>query len=217
MHPDAGRIAVLALGLWLACLSGGGARAEVDPTAPARAVVQRTVDEVLVILKEKGLDSEQRRARIELIAFDVFDFPTMSKLTLAKNWKRFDEAQREEFVAEFKAHLSRRYGTRLDRYQQTDVAIVGTQLEPRNDVTVRSKVVGGQFDGVSMDYRMRETDGRWLVIDVVIEGVSLVANFRSQFTEVIAQGGPDELLRQLKSKNFDLREEESSAAGSEQS
>jgi len=208
MRPERSRGAIwVATGL-IAWLAVGPVRAAVDPTEAARAVVEKTVGEVLVVLNEPGLDSEQRRARIEQIAFGVFDFATMSKLTLAKNWKRFDERQREEFVAEFKAHLSRRYGTRLDRYKQTDVAIVGTQLEPRNDVTVRSKVVGGQFDGVAMDYRMRESDGRWLVIDVVIEGVSLVANFRSQFTEVISQGGPEELLRQLKSKNFDVRDEE---------
>jgi phospholipid transport system substrate-binding protein len=207
MQPEQQRMGALVLALALLGLGAGAAAAAVDPTEAARVVVEKTVSEVLLILNEPGLDSEQRRERIERIAFEVFDFSTMSKLTLAKNWKRFDEAQREEFVSEFKAHLSRRYGTRLDRYQQTGVTIVGTQLEPRNDVTVRSKVVGGEFDGVALDYRMRETDGRWLVIDVVIEGVSLVANFRSQFAEVISQGGPEELLRQLKSKNFDAREE----------
>ena len=212
------RIAALAAGLLSAlCLLAPGPPLAAAPDSTLQepqalhqepqALVEETLRKVLVILNEEGLTSAERRRRIEAIAFDVFDFRTMSKLVLARNWKRFDKAQRQEFVEEFKRHLSRNYGSRLERYQQTDVAIVGTRVEPRGDVTVRSKVVGGQFDGIEMNYRLRQRQERWRVIDVVIEGVSLVANFRSQFVEIVSSGGPEELLRQLRDKNLDSERE----------
>lgn len=168
-----------------------------------REVVEVTVSKVLAILADESLDRATRRAKIEAIAFDVFDFTTMSKLSLARNWKHFDDDQRRAFVREFKAHLSRTYGSRLDRYRQENVEIVATREEPRGDVTVMTKVLGGQFDGIEMDYRLRHRRERWRAIDVVIEGVSLVANFRSQFAEVLSKGGPDDLIEDLRTKNFD--------------
>ena len=174
-----------------------------------RALVEQTIGQVLVILNEEGLSSTERRGRIENIAFEVFDFKTMGKLVLARNWKKLDAEQRKEFIQEFKRHLSRNYGSRLDRYQQTDVAIAATRVEPRDDVTVESKVVGGQFDGIEMNYRLRAREGTWKVIDVVIEGVSLIANFRSQFKEVMSSGGPEALLEQMREKNEQPLEEES--------
>ena len=84
------------------------------------------------------------------------------------------------------------------------MAVVGNQPEQRGDVTVLSKVVGGQFDGATMDYRVRGKTGTWLVIDVIIEGVSLVSNFRTQFQPILASGGAEELLNRLKDKNSEL-------------
>jgi phospholipid transport system substrate-binding protein len=90
--------------------------------------------------------------------------------------------------------------------------MTGARLEPRNDVTVLTQVVGGQFDGVEMNYRLRERGGEWRVIDVVIEGVSLVANFRSQFKQVLSRGDPDDLLEQMRKKNAaSLADEEENA------
>ena len=169
--------------------------------AEPTALVADIVGEVIVILQNSDLSTRERRQRIENLAFDVFDFPTMGKLVLARNWKKFDDAQRREFIEQFKLYLSRNYGSRLDRYRQTDVVIVGARIEPRNDVTVYSKVAGGEFDGVKLDYRLRQRSAEWKVIDVVIEGVSLVGNFRSQFREVVSQKGPEALLEQMRAKN----------------
>ncbi len=208
-----GAITALAL-LAGAALAADDARpvAELGP----REVVEVTVADVLAILADERLDSATRRSRIEAIAFDVFDFTTMSKLVLARNWKRFSQEQRRAFVREFKAHLSRSYGSRLDRIGNETVEIVSTRDEPRGDVTVITKVVGGQFDDIEMRYRLRYRKERWRAIDVVIEGVSLVANFRSQFAEVLSKGGPERLLEELRTKNFDapgLDDEEATAEG----
>ncbi|MGE4652990.1 MAG: ABC transporter substrate-binding protein, partial [Myxococcota bacterium] len=78
----------------------------------------------------------------------------------------------------------------------------GERQEPRGDVTVKTAIVGGENNGALVDYRMREDKGRWKIIDVVIEGsISLVANFRDQFRDVIARSGPEGLLEKLREKN----------------
>jgi phospholipid transport system substrate-binding protein len=186
----------LALAAGLAAAAAGAGE-----TDGARAVVDRTVADVLAVLGESGLSTEQRRDRIEAIALERFDFATMSRLVLARNWRRFSPAQQDEFVEQFREYLSASYGDRIERYDQEKVDVAGDRLEPRGDVTVQTRIVGGQADGVKVDYRLRRRGDAWRVIDVVIEGVSLVSSYRDQFTEVLGNGGPDELLRRLREKN----------------
>jgi phospholipid transport system substrate-binding protein len=164
-------------------------------------MVQETIDAVLVVLNDKALSTEQKRSRIEQIAYQRFDFITLSKLVLARNWPRFSKTQQEQFIAEFKRYLAVNYGNRIERYDQQKVEIVGERQEPRGDVTIQSVVRGGEFEGATIDYRLRQNESRWLVIDVIVEGISLVSNFRDQFKEVLARGGPEELLKALRDKN----------------
>ncbi|HVN38765.1 MAG TPA: ABC transporter substrate-binding protein [Myxococcota bacterium] len=170
---------------------------------PPRSVIQRTIDEVLAILRDKGRSSDQRRKDLEAIARDRFDFMTMSKLVMATNWKKLSPDQQTEFVDQFTRFLANDYGARIDRYHQEDVQITGEQPEARGDHTVKTKIVGGDNDGAIVDYRLRQQEGggNWLIIDVVIEGISLVANYRDQFREVANQGGPVVVIQKLKEKN----------------
>jgi phospholipid transport system substrate-binding protein len=199
-----------------------GAPAAADaavPSGSAQSVVEEALAQVIAILNDTKMSEATRRDEIADIAYRHFDFDTMSKLVVARPWRKFTPDQRSEFIAAFKTHLARSYGRRLSRYEGTQVEVVSEQPEQRGDVTVHSKVVGGQFDGAEMNYRMRGKTGEWLVIDVIIEGVSLVSNFRSQFKPILAQGGAPELLRRLQDKNDVLQAEiavEESAAASGQ-
>ena len=183
---------------------GPTARAADDPaiTAVPRQLISDTADQIVAILADRETTSEVRIKQIEEIAYEIFDFTTMSKLVLARNWKKMDKQQRGEFVREFKRHLSRTYGTRLDRYDQEEVEVYGAQVEVRNDVSIKTRIVGGQFDDAEVAYRLRERKEKWRIIDVVIEGVSLVSNYRSQFAEVLNSGSIDDLLAKLRDKNF---------------
>jgi len=167
----------------------------------ARSVMEGTVTDVVSILKDPEIESKARRAKLEQIAFDRMDFRTMARLVLAKNWKRLSKEQQGEFVSEFRLYLANDYGSRLDRYGDEDVDIVGERKEPRGDVTIKTEIKGGANDGALVDYRMRNRKSDWKIIDVVIEGISLVANFRDQFREVISSSGPQGLLDKLKEKN----------------
>jgi phospholipid transport system substrate-binding protein len=189
------RGAILALLLVLA--AGPAPAADADE---ARATMEKTVADVLVVLGDGSLPLQAKKDRIQAIAFERFDFVTMSKLVLKRDWKRFDAAQQQEFVAEFKEHLSARYGENLGRYENEKVEVKSHHTETNGDVTVKTVIRGGKYDGTPVDYRLRNASA-WRVIDVVIENVSLVSSFRQQFADVLAKGGPTGVLAKLKERN----------------
>jgi phospholipid transport system substrate-binding protein len=171
------------------------------PAPGPRDVVASTVDEVLAVLKDASLTPDARRDAIVAIAYERFDFPTMSKLVLAKYWKRFDAAQRDAFQKEFKDFLAHRYGDRIDRYEQEKVEIVGERSAKGGDAIVQTRIHRPRAESILVDYRLRSRNGDWRVIDVKIEGISLVSNYRDQFHEVLSKGGPEKLLDQLRERN----------------
>ena len=190
-----GWAAVMAVAMVLAAHS---ARAAAESP---RAVIQETTDAVLAVLADKGLSADQKRHKIEDIVYLHFDFETLSRLVLARNWKQLSAEQQKAFVEEFKRHLSVTYGKNVETYNNERVAITGDRAEARDDWTVKTKIVRPNADDILVDYRLRKDGGEWRVIDVVIEGVSLVANFRSQFQEIINTQGADKLIELLRDKN----------------
>jgi phospholipid transport system substrate-binding protein len=170
------------------------------------AIVRETLDQVLEILAKKQLSATQRAQEVEKLTRHRFDLATISRLVLARRWKGFSPEQREEFVEEFGTMLARSYGARITSYDQERIAILDHRFEPRGDLTVLTRVVGGTADGIEIDYRLRKNDDQWQVIDVIIEGISLVSSYRSQFAEILARGGPDELLQMLRDKNAESTE-----------
>lgn len=184
---------------WALALALGVARA--DQRTPSQ-VVDGLANHVLGILRDQSLSTDQKRERIEQIAYQAMDFSTISKLVLARNWTKFSPAQQGEFEAEFKRHLSVTYGRNIESYHNESVQILGDRQESRGDVTVQTKILrGGGAADVVVDYRLRQRDGQWKIIDVIVEGVSMVSNFRSQFQDIVSNGGPDRLLTLLKEKN----------------
>ena len=175
------------------------------PSAAAdgpRDIVQRMTDAALKVLGDNGLSSDEKRHRLEDIASAQMDFDTMSRLVLARNWSRFTPEQQADFVKLFRDHLSLTYGRNIENYHNERVEVVGDRDEGRGDWTVKTKILrGGGAQDILVDYRLREENGVWKIIDVVIERVSLVANFRSQFQDLVSQGGPQKVLDVLHDKN----------------
>ena len=207
MRGALGGIAILLVSVPVG-FSADDAVEDAELTAEPTQIIEKAAGEIMAVLARKDEPAEVRVREIEEIAYAIFDFTTMSKLVLARNWRKMDKPKRAEFVREFKTHLSRTYGTRLDRYDQEEVEVYGAQVEVRNDVTVKSRIVGGQFDGAEIAYRLRNRKDAWKIIDVVIEGVSLVSNYRSQFATVLNGGTIDDLITKLKDKNFVVDEPE---------
>ena len=182
----------------LASCLAGVARAGESP----RAIVEKMTQAAIDVLGQKGLSSEEKRHRIEDLAYANIDFDIMSRLVLARNWGRLSAAQQAEFVRLFKEHLALTYGRSIESYNNEKVEVVGERDEGRGDWTVKTKILrGGGNADVLVDYRLRQENDAWRIIDVVIERVSLVANFRSQFQEILSDGGPTKLLEVLREKN----------------
>jgi phospholipid transport system substrate-binding protein len=187
--------AALALGLALLA-----AAALAAPADDARRAMETTVADVLAILGDGSLSQQVKRDRIQAIAFERFDFETMSKLVLKRDWKKFDETQQQDFVTEFREHLSARYGENIGRYENEKVQVTSHHPETNGDVSVKTVIRGGKYDGTPVDYRLRNAS-EWRVIDVVIENVSLVSSFRTQFADVLSKSGPTGVLAKLKERN----------------
>ena len=167
-----------------------------------RAVIDHVTNAALKVLDDRALDTETKRLRVQDVVYAYVDFDTMTRLVLARNLPRFSDAQRAAFTKEFREHLSLTYGRSIENYKNERVEITGDHEEPRGDWTVKTKILrGGGADEVLVEYRLRQDAGTWKIIDIVVERVSLVANFRSQFQDIVSQGGPEKLLALLREKN----------------
>jgi phospholipid transport system substrate-binding protein len=185
---------VLAFATALAPPSAGAADTPVS-------VVERTTSRVIAILADQGTSVDEKRHRVQDVVYQSVDFETLSKLVLARNWSRFTEPQRAEFMTQFKEHLSMTYGRNVENYKNEKITITGSREEAKGDWTVKTKILRGGPGDILVDYRLRQRDGSWHIIDVIIEGVSLVSNFRSQFQDVVASSGPERLIALLREKN----------------
>ncbi len=183
----------------LLCASAGVARAATDSP---RAVVEALTNAVMNVLADKGTSTDVKREKIEDLVYRNVDFDTVARLILARNWQDFSPDQKQQFIQEFKKHLSVTYGKSVDSYKNERVVITGDREEARGDWTVQTKILRGGPDDILVDYRLRKTkEGAWRIIDVIIERVSLVASFRSQIQEAMSHGGADNVIKLLRDKN----------------
>jgi phospholipid transport system substrate-binding protein len=169
------------------------ASAPAGPEEDARAVVEQTSVEVLDSLADKSIAHSERIAKLTAIAEQRFDLKLMSGLILGRNRSKLSPDQQDEFLAEFKRHLTVTYGDSLEKYSGEKVEIMQSRPEASGDVTVKT--------GITVDYRLRAKPGPWRVIDIFIEGVSVVQNFRTQVQEIVSTQGADQLITILREKN----------------
>lgn len=196
------RCSLFVAGLFVSWLSGGLAAANADPPS-ARDVLDGQVKSALAILRDAKLTRAQKRQKIREIAYQQIDFETLSRLTLGRYWRDLSADQRAAFVEAFRTHLSNTYGVLLNGYSDQDVTVAGDHREPDGDWTVQLRVTGTlngtRQELAKVDCRLRRK-AEWRVIDVSAAGVSLVALFRAQFQEIMANGGFDRLLGLLREK-----------------
>ena len=165
--------------------------------------VKDAVDRVIDILKSKDLmrpeKKEQRRAAIRKIVGELFDFDEMSKRTLALHWQRRTQAERREFVSLFSDLLERSYINKIETYTDEKIIYTDESIDREYSV-VKSKIITKRYVEVPIDYKLLKEGNEWKVYDVVIEGVSLVNNYRTQFNKIIRSESYEELVKRLKNK-----------------
>jgi phospholipid transport system substrate-binding protein len=163
--------------------------------------VERTSNEVLGILRDGGLSHDAKIAKLEVMLDERSDFETISKLVLAVHYRKFNDAQKKDFVTLLHRYLTTTYGHQIDNYANETVSVTGGREEARGDYTVQTKIRRSSGQDLAVEYRLRKVGDGWRVIDVIGEGISLVSNLRSQFGEILNDGGPDRLLKVLREKN----------------
>lgn len=174
-----------------------------DMETPTEAV-RETVTQVLRILEDPSLKNPakqaQRRRMLEEIAAKRFDYAEMSKRVLGSYWKPLTETQRNEFVEAYKSFLSDKYAGRIEDYteQKQEVRYLTERIEG-SYAEVRTELRSDKTT-LPMDYRLLMKDGRWSAYDIIIDGVSLVSNYRSQFQKIIRESSHEELVRKLRER-----------------
>lgn len=165
--------------------------------------VQSKVNTVLQILKDPSLKAEPskdvKREKIWGVLDTVFDFEALSMRALGRNWNSMKGEEQQEFVRLFRTLLGQVYLDRIMAYSNEKVLFVKETMLSGDNAEVQSRVISGGKE-IPMDYRMQQKANEWKVYDVVIEGVSLVQNYRSQFNQFLSKKTVKELIDSLKIK-----------------
>lgn len=170
--------------------------------APMSAV-ENTVNRVLDVLRDPKLKSPAAKPlkteKLRVIYKDMFDEIEFSRRTLTRNWNKFTPEQRREFVDLFEQVLEKTYLDRILEYSNEKIVFYKESMIADDKAEIQSKVITSSKE-VPIYYRMILKNGKWKVYDVVVENVSLVQNYRTQFNEILAGGTPEQLLETLRKK-----------------
>jgi phospholipid transport system substrate-binding protein len=170
-----------------------------EPTEQIRATIDRGVE----IVKNAKLDSGKEKAetvqRLKQVVYPLFDFEEMAKRSLGAHWRRLDPQRQREFVTLFAELLERTYSNSVNLYDGQQVFYTGETVDG-DFAEVATKIVTKKGETFTAVYKLHRVDGKWKVYDVVVEGISVVNNYRSQFNRVIVNSSVDELMKRLRDK-----------------
>ncbi len=157
--------------------------------------IKQSVDKIITILEDETLGREQRWEGISAIINDRFDFRSMSQSVLATNWQRATPEERERFVEFFSQYLEETYRTKIEAYSNQEVVYLKETINGKRAVV--ETVIKTEAIEIPINYKLKNNDGEWFSYDVVIEGVSLVNNYRSTFAAIVKNDGMDGLLNDI--------------------
>ena len=157
------------------------------------------VEKVVAVAGDKSLELAAKREKIRKLVREFFDFNVLSRLTLGRHWKQFKPEQQQEFVRLYRTLLENVYMERILTYTDEKFVFEKEIMHSKKKAEVRSKIVTSTAQ-IPINYRMVIRGKEWKVYDVVIEGISMVRNYRSQFNEILAKQSPDQLIEILKKR-----------------
>jgi len=167
--------------------------------------VRSTAEKVLTVLRDPQFKAEskkvERSERLRQAIYPQFDFAEMAKRSLGAQWQKRSPEEQQQFVELFTEVLEGAYVDTIESYNGEKI-VVGKEARDKNFAEVNTKIVTQKGEEVIVDYKLHQAAGDWKVYDVVVENISLVSNYRSQFNRVITQASYDELVRRMKAKQF---------------
>ncbi len=187
---------ILAVGLSLAFAPVASAE-----SSPIDAV-RTTVETILDILKKDGMDKAQKRIAMEAEISKRFDFHAMSQRTLATNWKKATDAEKEKFTGLFSKLIQSSYVGKLEAYTNEVVEYPAEKVKGKKAL-VETMIKTASAD-IPVNYKLYKNGDDWLVYDVVIEGVSLISNYRSSYQAIVKKEGFDGLMAKMQAKIKEL-------------
>jgi len=192
----------------LGVLLAGGLAAQAQELAPDVLVKNVTTEVVELITKDKEIRTGNRTKLIQVIEAKVlphFNFSSMTALAMGQNWNKATPEQKKRLVEEFKTLLVRTYASALAAYSEQRFDYRPLRARPTDtDVIVNVRVIQAGAQPVPIDYSMEKTAAGWKVYDVMVGGVSLVANYRTEFNATVREAGIEGLIRNLQVKNRSL-------------
>ncbi len=169
------------------------------------AEVTATVDEVLGILKNPEYKAAvERRRKLRDVIGVHFDFADMSRSALGVHWKGLSQEQRSEFVPLFKNLMEAVYMSRIESYSGQEIKFLKEKSDNSDYAEVYTSIAQQGAQPINVNYRLKRTDQGWKVYDVVVDGISLVANYRNQFNRIINSKGYAELVQQIKARSGEV-------------
>jgi phospholipid transport system substrate-binding protein len=199
------RIMKAALIVLAAAAALPGAAQDVAPDALVRNVTLEVVD---LISKDKDIKAGSRARLVSVIETRVlphFNFTAMTALAMGQNWAKATPEQRKQLIEQFRTLLVRTYASALAAYSEQKFDFRPLRAKSTDtDVTVNVRVLQAGAQPVTLDYSMEKTANGWKVYDVMVGGVSLVANYRTEFANTVRASGVDGLIRDLEKKNKSL-------------
>ena len=171
--------------------------------ATPKETVEKGVNNVLKTLSDPAFKAKPKDTKIEEIGDiigEVFDFTELSKRTLGKNWRKLNDAQKKEFTELLQKMLQGVYADRLLAYTDQKIVFGEEKMLKKGRAEVQSNIVLSDGRKVPIFYRLTNKSGEWKVYDLIIEGVSLVKNYRTQFREILAKNSPEKLLQIMRDK-----------------
>lgn len=185
----------------------GGVTVQPAVAGGATEAMKSTIDEVLAIIRDKELKqpgrAEERRQRLEQVVGNRFDYEEMSRRSLGAPWNTLSEKDKQEFVTLFKTLLTNSYADKIESYSGEGVQFINERVE-KDYAEVRTKVLTGKVE-IPLDYRLLNKGTDWRVYDVVVDGVSLVNNYRGQFSKILRSSTHADLVDQLRKKSDKIK------------
>ncbi|MCG8685862.1 MAG: ABC transporter substrate-binding protein [Desulfobacterales bacterium] len=188
-------------------LFAGLAGSALSSTESATQQLKGSIDKLLEVLKDPELKAEDqkevRREKLRIIAKERFDFRMMSQRSLARHWKGLTDEQKDEFTELFGSLLEDSYMSKIEAYTDEEVVYLKELVKKkktREYAQINTKIITDEVE-IPINYRMyRQDEKPWMVYDMIIEGVSMVNNYRSQFGQILEKKSFDSLVEQLKDK-----------------
>jgi phospholipid transport system substrate-binding protein len=182
-----------------------GAAADVAPDVLVKQVTLEVID---IVKHDRDIQAGDHKKIVTLVEEKVlpyFDFETMTRIAMGRNWRQATPDQKKRLVVEFKTLLVRTYSSAISNYQDEKFEFRPLRAAPdATDVTVNVRVIQPGREAVAIDYDMENTPDGWKCYNVYVAGVSLVANYRTEFDAEVRKAGIDGLLKSLEAKNKSL-------------